>query len=218
MMNRRCAAVALVMAVTPSVFSAQGASGAESQRGLVVEPAECLEVPPGAVAVQMSGTTNNHQPLRPNNPDFPAAFCASLAANQPSGSLGPVRGYLTSDATMTGTVIGEAAMHAEACLFAPPPTASSATPTVVPAMVFTTSDGDTLRVVARGTRKTDSPPPPGSEDSGTAVITGGTGRFSGASGALNLSAKSHGELLPGTNVATKRDIDLCGYVNLRNEE
>jgi hypothetical protein len=164
----------------------------------------------------MSGTTNNSQPLRPNSPDFPAAFCASLAANQPSGSLGPVRAYLTSDATMTGTLIADATMHAEACTFAPP-TAGSVTPTVIPAMVFTTSDGDTLHVVARGTRKADSPPPPKSEASGPAIITGGTGRFAGASGELNLSARSHGELLPGTNVASKRDIDLCGYVNLPNE-
>jgi hypothetical protein len=181
-----------------------------------VEPAECLEVPSGAIALRVSGTTNNNQPLRPEHPDFPAAFCASLAVNQPSGSLGPVRAYLTSDATMTGTLIGDATMHAEACTFAPPPTAGLATPTVVPAMVFTTSEGDTLRIVARGTRKADSPPPPGSEAAGPAIITGGTGRFAGASGELNLSAKSHGELLPGTNVATKRDIYLCGYVNLPN--
>jgi hypothetical protein len=85
-------------------------------------------------------------------------------------------------------------------------------------MVFTTSDGDTLHVVARGTRKADSPPPPGSEDSGTAIITGGTGMFAGASGQLNLSAKSHGELLPGTNVASKRDIDLCGYVSIPQKD
>jgi hypothetical protein len=31
---------------------------------------------------------------------------------------------------------------------------------------------------------------------------------------FNLNAKSHGDLLPGTNVATVRDIDLCGYVFL----
>lgn len=43
---------------------------------------------------------------------------------------------------------------------------------------------------------------------------GGTGRFEGASGEFNLSAKSHGTLLPGTNVASQRDIDLNGYIDL----
>jgi hypothetical protein len=47
---------------------------------------------------------------------------------------------------------------------------------------------------------------------GGGVVVGGTGRFAGASGQFNLSAKSHGTVLPGTNVSTQRDIDINGYI------
>jgi hypothetical protein len=45
-------------------------------------------------------------------------LCETLAVAWPP--VGPVRAYLTSDATVTGTLVGSAPMHAEACLFGPP--------------------------------------------------------------------------------------------------
>jgi hypothetical protein len=99
-------------------------------------------------------------------------------------------------------------MHAEACLFEGPPQ------TVVPAMTLTDREGDVVNLVARAARSADSPPPPASEASGSGEIRGGTGRFAGATGRFNLNATSHGALLPGTGVATLRDIDLCGYILL----
>jgi hypothetical protein len=60
----------------------------------------------------------------------------------------------------------------------------------------------------------DSPAAPNREASGTGIVTGGTGRFVGATGEFNVNAKSHGTVHPGTNVATFRDIAMCGYVHL----
>jgi hypothetical protein len=189
--------------------SADGEVVVPQSSRLVVEPAPCPDVPPGAVRLHLSGTTHNKAPLMAGAPGFPDQFCASLAGNQSDPPLGAARGYLTADAIMTGEPIGTAAMHAEACLFRPPPT-------VVPAMALTDQNGDTLNLVARAPRAADSPPPPASEASGRGEVTGGTGRYAGASGMFSLNAKSHGDLLPGTNVATHRDLDLCGYVFLRS--
>ena len=129
---------------------------------------------------------------------------------QPPGSLGEARSQLTSDAELAGTHIGEATMHAEACTFGPPPT-------IVALLTITGSDGDVLNLAIRATRTPDSPPPPHSEARGGGTVVGGTGRFAGASGQFNLTAKSHGELLPGSNVATQRDLDINGYIYLRAE-
>jgi hypothetical protein len=196
----------LLLAPVVLTFAYQEAGSPQSGR-LVVEPAPCPDVPAGAVRLHVSGTTHNKPPLMAGTPDFPHAFCTSLTENWPDPALGAVRGYLTSDATMTGEPVGTAAMHAEACLFGPPPT-------VVPAMALTDQNGDTLNLVARAPRAANSPPSPANESSGRGEVTGGTGKYAGASGMLNLNAKSHGDLLLGTNVATVRDIDLCGYVFL----
>lgn len=193
-----------LVAVAPAVPSDLSGRQTPPQE-LVVEPAQCLDVPEGAQRLHLSGTTHNQPPVRPGDPDFPADVCASLEATREG--LGSVRGFLTSDAVLMGTHVGEASMHAEACLFGPPPT-------VVPAMTITTSGGDMLMLVAHATRATDSPPPPDNEAAGSGTVTGGSGRFAGASGEFNLNAKSHGATQPGSNVATLRDIDLCGYIFL----
>ena len=195
------------------IWACGGRPAADSvERNLFVEPAEPLEVfPAGAERLRISGTTNNNQPVAATNPEFSAELCDRLRAAQPSLTLGEVRSQLTSNATVNGTHIGEATMHAEACLFGGPP------PTVVASLAITASDGDVLYLTIRASRTPESPPPPDSEDKGGGTITGGTGRFAGASGDFNLSAKSHGDLLPGTNVATERDIDINGYINLRTD-
>jgi hypothetical protein len=73
---------------------------------------------------------------------------------------------------MIGEPIGTAAMHAEACLFRPPPT-------VVPAMALTDQNGDILNLVTVAPPTADSPGPPASESSGRGEVTGGTGRYAG---------------------------------------
>jgi hypothetical protein len=125
--------------------------------------------------------------------------------------LGEVRSQLTSDGEFRGTHIGEAAIHAEACMFAPPPT-------IVAFLTIIAEDGDVLTLSVRATQVSNSPPPPNSEAMGGGTVTGGTGRFAGASGQFNLSAKSHGDILSGTNVSTQRDIDIRGYVYLRAQD
>jgi hypothetical protein len=167
-----------------------------------------MEVPTGAERLRISGTTNNKQPVAATSPGFSAELCERLRAAQPSLNLGEPRRQLTSDAKLEGTHIGEATMHAEACIFAGPP------PMLVASLTITASDGDVLYLNIRVSRTPDSPPPPDSEGRGMGTVIGGTGRFAGASGAFNLSAKSHGELLPGSNVATQRDIDINGYIHL----
>jgi len=97
-------------------------------------------------------------------------------------------------------------MHAEGCLVLVPP------PTVVAELTITAENGDVLTARIRVPRRPNSPPAPDNEGSGTGVVTGGTGRFAGASGEFNINAKSHGTVHPGTNVATFRDIAICGYV------
>lgn len=184
-------------------------AGTGSAQDLVVEPPECLEIPPGAAPFVISGTLSIALPIRSGDPGFPAASCNSLAAAWPP--VGPVRNYVTADATVTDTLVGSALMQAEACLFGPPPT-------VVADLSITTDKGDVLngRVKLAGTP--DSPPAPDREASGTGIVTGGTGRFVNATGEFNVNAKSHGTVHPGTNVATFRDIAMCGYVFLPNGE
>lgn len=176
---------------------------------LVVEPPDCLAPPPGAADLAISGTTNNNPPVQPGDPSFPAVLCETLAVAWPP--VGPVRAYLTSDATVTSTLVGSAPMHAEACLFGPPGT-------VLADLRITTPDGDTLDARIKVTSTPDSPPAPNREGTGTGIITGGTGRFADATGEFNINAKSHGTVHPGTNVATFRDIALCGYVQLSDAE
>ncbi len=192
------------------IWACGGRPPADSvERDLLVEPSEALEIPAGAQRLHISGTTNNNQPVAATNPEFSAELCDRLRATQPSLRLGEVRSQLTSNATFDGTHIGPATMYAEACTFGGPP------PTLVASLAITASDGDVLYLSIRASRTLESPPPPDSEAKGGGSITGGTGRFAGASGEFNLSAKSHGDLLPGTNVATQRDIDINGYINLR---
>lgn len=176
-------------------------------RDVIARPAPSMVVPAGAMPFHVSGTTHNNQPIRATAPDFSEELCGRLRATQPPGSLGDPRARLTSDADLGGTYIGVATMHAEACTFAPPPT-------VVAFLTVTAMDGDALHLVIHATRTPDSPPPPDNEASGGGTITGGTGRFEGATGEFNLSARSHGTVLAGTNVASQRDIDLNGYIYL----
>ncbi len=178
---------------------------------LVVEPAAPVEVPAGAELFHISGTINNNQPVSAADPQFSADFCDRVRKPHPRGSVGEVRSQLTSDGEFRGTHIGEAAIHADACIFAPPPT-------IVALLTITAEDGDVLTVSIRAMQVSDSPPPPNSEATGGGTVTGGTGRFLGASGQFNLSAKSHGDILPGTNVSTQRDIDMRGYVYLRAKD
>lgn len=157
----------------------------------------------------LSGTTNNNRPVPSGDPAFPAATCDALAED--ASPVGAARAYLTSDAILVGSPVGEARMHAEACLFRPPPT-------VVAELTITADNGDTLSARIKVTRRPDSPAPPDSEATGNGVVTGGTGRFAGASGAFNMNAKSHGAVHPGTNVALFRDIAMCGYVHVADRD
>jgi hypothetical protein len=179
-------------------------------RDLVVEPADALEVPTGAEFFHISGTINNNQPVSATDPQFSAQICDGLRTPQPPGSLGEVRSQLTSDGEFMGTHIGEASIRAQACTFAPPPT-------IVALLTVTAEDGDILTLRVRAEQVAGTPPPPDSEALGGGSVIGGTGRFAEASGQFNLSAKSHGEVLPGTNVSTQRDIDIVGYIYLRAE-
>ena len=165
-----------------------------------------MDVPTGAQILRISGTTNNNQPVVVSDPSFAPELCDTIRAEDPA-TLGATRAQLTSDAILVGNHIGNATMHAQACLFGPPPT-------VVAKLTIVASDGDSLYLKIRATRTPDSPDPPDSEARGTGTVVGGTGRFAGATGEYNLNAKSHGDLLPGTNVATQRDIDINGYIVL----
>jgi hypothetical protein len=98
-------------------------------------------------------------------------------------------------------------MHAEACIFAPPAT-------VLAELRITADNGDVINARIKVLGRPDSPPPPDNEGAGTGIVTGGTGRFAGASGEFNIDAKSHGTVHAGTNVATLRDIAMCGYMYL----
>jgi hypothetical protein len=176
------------------------------ERILVVEPAAPLEVPADAERFRMSGTIDNNQPLSAGAAGFPVDACSELGSAYTSGSLGEVRSQLTSEGEFGGTHFREAAVFIEACIFAPPPT-------IVALLTVTVGDGDVLRLRIRAAQVADGPPPPDSEAMGGGVVVGGTGRFAGASGQFNLSAKSHGTVLPGTNVSTQRDIDINGYIH-----
>ena len=180
--------------------------GSGSPQDFVVEPPECLETPPGAAKFVISGTLTIDQPVQSGDPGFPAASCNSLAAAW--APVGPVRNYVTAKATVTDALVGTALLHANACLFSPPPT-------VVADLSITSDDGDILNLRVKLTGTPDSPPAPNREASGTRIVTGGTGRFVGATGEFNVSAKSHGTVHAGTNVAMFRDIAMCGYVHLR---
>lgn len=183
--------------------------GTGSVQDLVVEPPECLEIPPGAAPFVISGTLSIDPPIQSGDPSFPAASCNSLAAAWPP--VGPVRNFVSAETMVTDALVGSALMQAGACLFGPPPT-------VVADLSITADDGDVLnaRVKLEGTP--DSPPAPNREASGTGIVTGGTGRFVNATGEFNVNAKSHGTVHPSTNVATFRDIAMCGYVFLPNGE
>jgi hypothetical protein len=199
--TRSCVILAIVTCIRVAPANAQA-------RGLVVEPADSLEVPAGAELFHISGTINNNQPVSASDPQFSAQVCDALRTPQPPESLGEVRSQLTSYGKFMGTHVGEASIRAQACAFAPPPT-------IVALLTITAEDGDILTLSVRAGQVAGSPPPPDSEALGGGSVTGGTGRFAEASGQFNLSAKSHGEVLPGTNVSTQRDIDIRGYIYLR---
>lgn len=204
---------------TSSVVLALAALGgraplvSQEQRVLVVEPAAPLEVPAGAEQLRMSGTIDNNQPVSAAAPGFSAEPCDQLRASYAPGSLGEARSQLTSEGQFGGTHFRDAVVFIEACIFASPPT-------IVALLTVTVADGDVLSLGIRAAQDADGPPPPDSEATGSGTVTGGTGRFAGASGQFNLTVKSHGSVLPGTNVSTQRDIDINGYIEFpaANEE
>jgi hypothetical protein len=191
------------LAATGLVACAAGSAA----NSLVVDPAPPLPVPAGAQPLRLSGTTLNEQPVAVDEADFSPAVCERLSLMPVGQPLGPALSQLESNAVVVGSYFDRSDMHAEACIFGPPPA-------LVAALTITTREGD-LRLSIRVSRTADSPPPPDSEAEGSGSVLGGTGRFAGASGEFNLRAKSHGSLLPGTNVATHRDIDINGYIYLR---
>jgi hypothetical protein len=182
------------------------AAGGRAHR-LAVEPAPPLPVPAGAEPLRWRGTTLNERPIGADEAEFSPEVCERLSLLLVGQGLGQALSQLESNAVLVGSHFDQADRHADACIFGPPPT-------LVAALTITTREG-ALHLSIRVSRTADSPPPPDSEAEGSGSVLGGTGRSAGASGEFNLRAKSHGALLPGTNVATHRDVDINGYIMLR---
>ena len=146
--------------VTPSRFCAicvllgsiHVAPAHAQAHGLVVEPAPPLEVPAGAELLHISGTINNNQPVAATDPQFSTDICDLLRAPHARARLGDVRSQLTSEGEFTGTHIGEATVHVQACLFAPPPT-------IIALLTITAEDGGVLTLSVQALQVRDSPPP-----------------------------------------------------------
>lgn len=142
---------------------------------------------------------HNAPPVRPTDPDFPSDYCPSNAMI-----------YSTATGEGAATHIGQFTYSERWCGM--PGTR------VISDVVFTAEDGDELHATALASAGPTIPPPfPHATFTGIYTITGGTGRFRGATGKASIAGQQLGHRrepdMP-ANIPGSAAIGLAGWINL----